>query len=187
MKFIGHVSTAVITASPLIFYRHSLPEAFHADGMSPYDLLWWTAFWGIAPDIDILLSRFTPIKHRGMTTHSLYTALVATGALVAGWLLLGEKLIFLNALTASLAGLALGCHLFGDSLTKTGIPLVKPNQHWTFPVIGGHVAFDAYWLNALPLLIAGYILHAAFHVDANALKGLGRWRAAGSYFQKFIR
>ena len=74
MKFIGHVSTAVIVGSPLIYYREALPQAFHAPAMSSYDLLWWTAFFGILPDVDILLSRWTPIKHRGLASHSLYTA-----------------------------------------------------------------------------------------------------------------
>ena len=187
MKFIGHVSTAVIIASPLIYFRGSLPDAFQGDGMSTYDLLWWTAFFGILPDIDILLSRWTAIKHRGMTTHSLYTVLVATGLLVGGWLMVGSHLIFLNPLTAVLTFVALSCHLVGDSLTKTGIPLVAPNQGWNFPVVGGHVAFDSYWLNAIPLFVAGYILYAAFEVDANALRGLGRWRHAGSYFRKFVQ
>ncbi len=187
MKFIGHVSTAVIVGSPIIYYRHTLPVAFQADGMSPYDLLWWTAFFGIFPDVDILLSRWTPIKHRGLTTHSLYSVLGVTAAVIAGWVLVGERVILFSPLTALLALLAVGCHLFGDSLTKTGIPLVKPNQHWVFPGIGGHAAFDSYWLNALPCLLAGYILYSAFNVDANALKGLGRWGHAKAYFEKFIR
>ena len=159
----------------------------HAATMSDYQLLWWVGFFGIIPDIDILLQRFTAIKHRGIWTHSLYTVLAFTGLILGGWFALGASLPFLNPLTATLTFLATGCHLLGDSLTKTGIPLLAANQRWHFPVVGGHATFDRCWLNAIPLFIAGYIVHAAFGLTPSVLRKLGKWDDVTAYLRKLPR
>lgn len=197
MKLIGHVSTAVLAAAPVITYRAHAPE-LAAPELSDWHLLWWVGIWATAPDLDILLSRFTPIKHRGFASHSLWTALAAGGLVLGLWAFvhhppaalllhlpqwLFERLPQLAPaapwvcpLTGLLAFLAVGVHLLGDGLTKTGVPLLAPNRMWHVPIIGGHAAFDNYFLNAIPLAAAGYMLFACFGLNPGALRGLGRWR-----------
>lgn len=188
MKLVGHAATAIIAASPLIYLRGRLPF-FDAPGLSDFQLLWWSAIWATVPDIDILLSRFTPIKHRGYLSHSLLTVvlcgLLLTGLTVAvavfpqelpqspDWL--PRVYAFCNPLTVLLGTLGVAVHLLGDSLTKTGVPLLRPNRPWHFPGIGGHVAFDNYFLNLLPALLALYIMHEFFGFDLRGLYRFTKW------------
>lgn len=186
MKFIGHVSCTTIVAVPVIYYRSQYPELLQASNLSDYQLLLWSGFFGVIPDIDIILQRYLPIKHRGYLTHSLPAALIPA-LLVFGTYIAGTKAIipvipFINPLTAFLAFLGIFLHLMGDSLTKTGIPLLKPKVKWHFPIIGGYAAFDNYFLNAIPLAIAGFIVYQMFGWDPNMLKGLGKFR----HFKNFI-
>lgn len=180
MKFIGHVSTAVIAATPIIYYRNHFPEAFQSEHLSDYRLIFWTAFWGVLPDIDIILQRYLPIKHRGFMTHSLFAALMPVG-LVLAWYFCALKgmvpeMAFINPLTAILAFVGSFMHVIGDSITKTGVPLLWPNKKWNFPVIGGYACFDNYFLNAIPLAVAGFLMHKTFGWDPSMLKGLGKFR-----------
>lgn len=188
MKLVGHAATAIIVASPLIYLRGRLPF-FDAPGLSDFQLLWWSAIWATVPDIDIILSRFTPIKHRGYLSHSLLTValcgLFLVGLTVAvavypqelpqspDWL--PRVYAFCNPLTALLGTLGVMVHLLGDSLTKTGVPLLRPNRPWHFPGIGGHVAFDNYFLNLLPVLLALYIMHEFFGLDLRGLYRFTKW------------
>lgn len=192
MKLIGHVSTAVLAAAPVIAWRHSIPGVGDT-GLSDFQLLWWTGLWAAAPDLDILLSRFTPIKHRGFASHSLFTVVLAGALLLGGWWWLSSHPVvvaprpealpvlvaltaWLHPLTAALAMLAIAVHLLGDSLTKTGIPLFWPGKDWHFPLVGGYAAFDNYFLNAIPLAAACYMVVTVFQYDPGVLRHFGHWR-----------
>ncbi len=190
MKLIGHVSVAALAAAPLIHYR-GLAPAWAMPQLTDWQLLTWVGIWAALPDIDIVLSRFLPIKHRGFLTHSLYSALFGGLLVLAGWLLAGSAagplgewsptwfhrlrpaVAWLGPFTAGLAGLSLLLHVLGDSLTKSGVPLCRPDQEWHFPVIGGYAAFDNYLLNAIPLALAGYVLAAWLGIKPAALTRLG--------------
>lgn len=175
MKFTGHVSTAVIAASPIIYFRSHLPEGFNGSEFSDYQLLWWTALFAVLPDTDIVLRKWLPIKHRGFFSHSLFTALAAGGAVFGVWYS-GIDLKFMTPLTAFLAFLAVFVHLLGDSITVTGVPLLYPKQKWHFPKIGGHATFDNFFLNLIPVLFAGWLVTKMFGYDPNMLKGFGKFR-----------
>ena len=191
MKMIGHVAMAVLVASPIIHYR-SLVPTLDCPQLSDMQLLWWAGVWSAVPDFDIMLSRWTPIKHRGFLSHSLLTVALAVAAVLAGWLHLTvfphpvETLSwlyphletftpFLLPQTAALAGLSILAHLIGDSITKTGVPLFRPGAMWHFPLIGGHATFDSYALNMVPVFAAGYVLNTWFGMGLWALSKLGRW------------
>lgn len=198
MKFIGHVSTAVLAAAPVVLLRDRIPIEYYflgAPGVSDMSLLGWVGVWAILPDMDIILSQFTPIKHRGFASHSAWTALGAFVLVALGWLglhfgteyielptrvqeILTPLAMYFTPLMAFLAGLAVLVHILGDALTKTGVPLWKPDQHWHMPVIGGYAAFDNYFLNAIPMAAAAYVVGAYFGADAGILHKLGDWRGA---------
>ncbi len=180
MRFIGHVSTAVLAAGPVIFYRKWLPPWLGDTSASDLELLFFTSAFAVLPDIDILLARFTPIKHRGYLTHSLFSVLLGAG-LVSLALWLGQRgyvaqLAFISPLHVLLAALALGAHLLGDALTKTGIPLLTPGKRMHVPVIGGHAAYDNVWLNLIPFVAAGYMIYYYFGLDPDILKRFGKFR-----------
>lgn len=189
MKLIGHVASAVLVASPLIHYRHYLPAVAH-EALSDYQMLWWVGVWSAVPDLDILLSRWTPMKHRGFTSHSLYTAIFCGLLVVLGWAVQGFWLEapveggadalgaigpFLVWQTAFLTFLAVLVHLLGDALTKTGVPLLQPNRMWHVPLIGGHATFDNYALNMIPVAAAGFVLSTWFGLSARTLWSFMRW------------
>lgn len=209
MKLIGHVSTAVIVASPLIYFRDELapvmggaqPGSELMLGAGHYFII--TALAATMPDLDIILQRFLPIKHRGFASHSLWTALFAGVLLLLGWgaggvwseqvsSWLGADISaqvlpvlqkWCNGFTALLVFLGVFVHILGDSLTVSGVPMLYPKQEWKFPVVGGHARFDNYFLNAIPCLVAAYILNHYFGYGAGFLHHLGSWSKVGAYFK----
>jgi len=190
VKLIGHVSVAALATAPLIHYR-GVTDNWGMPQLSDWQLLAWVGFWAVLPDVDIILSRFLPIKHRGFLTHSLYSALAGMILVLAGWLLtdrFSEQLVgwnpelfarlqplpvYLGPFTALLAGISLILHVLGDSLTKSGVPLWRPDQEWHFPLIGGYAVYDNYALNAIPLALAGYVLAVYLGFKPTSLKRLG--------------
>lgn len=189
MKWIGHVSCAVLAAAPLVHFREHLPPELQTS-LSDTELFIWAGFFAAVPDFDLLLSRFLPIRHRGYASHSLLTVLGIAGflfgagwALQAGWVpeSLASRMAgvsrFLTPFCAVLAGLAVLSHLLGDAMTKTGVPLFLPNRMWHIPYIGGRATFDAWWLNAIPVAAAGYVLTTHFGVTLQDVRGSHRWRA----------
>ena len=180
MRFTGHVSSAIIAAAPVIYYRSYFPQGWTGVGFSNYQLLWWVGLFAVLPDTDIVLRKWFPIKHRGFASHSLLTALCAGGAIYALWYYGEQKtipaLMFATPLTAVLAFLAVFVHLLGDSITITGVPLLYPGQKWHFPVIGGHVAFDNFFVNLIPVLMAGWLVVNMFGYDPDMMKGFGKFR-----------
>ena len=191
MRLIGHVSTAVLVAAPLILHREKVP-VLAAPGLSDVQLLWWVGLFAALPDLDIVLQRWLPIKHRGFASHSLFTAILVAATLaaahvtalvrpawlpaaVAAWLAPAALWLSPGAIALALVGVL--AHLLGDSFTKTGVPLCYPGQAWTFPLLGGRVAFDNPVLNAIPLLAAVWVLAAWFHLDGEILGRLGHWRS----------
>lgn len=179
MKFTGHVSCAVIAASPIIYYQHLLPTTIHPIPIGHYDLLMWTGFWGVIPDIDIILQRFLPVKHRGMLTHSLWSCLLFPGLLLIYYILSRHHLVTplqcLTPFTIMLAFFGFFMHILGDSLTKSGVPLLHANQKWHFPGIGGYATFDNPILNLIPLLGAGYLVYTLFGMNPETLKRFGKF------------
>jgi membrane-bound metal-dependent hydrolase YbcI (DUF457 family) len=180
MKSTGHVSTAILVAAPLIYFRSRFPEGWNGAEYSSYQLLWWTGLFAVLPDTDIVLRQWLPIKHRGFASHSLYTALLAGGALWAWWHYSVQgsvpALKFVSPLTAALAFLAVFVHLLGDAITITGVPLLFPNQKWHVPLIGGHAAFDNFFLNLIPVVLAGWLVTTLFGYNPEMLKGFGKFR-----------
>lgn len=189
MKWIGHVSCAVLAVAPLVHARASLPPLLQTS-LSDTELLIWTGFFAAVPDFDLVLSRWLPIRHRGYASHSLLTVFGIVGillgvgwALQAGWMPetfavhLDGVARFLTPFCAVLAGLAVLSHLLGDAMTKTGVPLLHPRRMWHIPYIGGHATFDAWWLNAIPVAAAGYVLSVHFGVTLQDIRGTHRWRA----------
>ncbi|MGL4854261.1 MAG: metal-dependent hydrolase, partial [Lentisphaeria bacterium] len=125
MKFIGHVSCATIVAVPIIYFKEQLPSILEASSLSDYQLLLWTNFWSVFPDVDIILQKKCSfIKHRGMLTHSLYSAIFFPSLCLIYYLLsynlLVPKLLFINPFTVILAFVGIFMHLLGDAMTKTG-------------------------------------------------------------------
>ena len=192
MRLIGHVSTAVLVAAPLILHREEIP-ALAAPGLSDFQLLWWVGLFSALPDLDIVLQRWLPIKHRGFASHSLLTALLVGGLLVFAQALAGGQVLalptawrpwcaaaapWLSPGAIALALLGILAHLLGDSFTKTGVPLCYPGQAWKFPLLGGRAAFDNPILNAIPLAAATWLLAVWFHLDAGILGRFGHWRNA---------
>jgi membrane-bound metal-dependent hydrolase YbcI (DUF457 family) len=202
MKLIGHVSTAVIVISPLIYFRSSiqvasgLPEdVFSIPELGAGHCFILTGLAATLPDLDIILQKYLPIKHRGFASHSLWTALIIGLLFLAGYLISGPLVddIFSDAtnpalidvlgvlsrwcspFTALIAFLAVFVHLLGDSLTVSGVPLIYPEQGWKFPVVGGHARFDNYFLNLIPCVIAGFILSEYFGYGQGFLHSLGSW------------
>ncbi|MGL4854369.1 MAG: hypothetical protein ACRC37_03860, partial [Lentisphaeria bacterium] len=88
--------------------------------------------------------------------------------------LLVPKLFFINPLTVILAFIGIFMHLLGDAMTKTGVPLIS-KKAWHIPVIGGYALYDNYLLNALPLILAGYLLYQFLGFDAKILNKLGKF------------
>ncbi len=147
------------------------------------------------PDLDIILQKYLPIKHRGFASHSLWTALLAGLLFVAGYLISGplRNDIFADTVnpamldilgvmgnwcspfTAFLCFLGVFIHILGDSLTVSGVPILYPDQEWKFPVVGGHARFDNYFLNMIPCLLAGAILNKYFGYGEGFLHSLGSW------------
>lgn len=186
MKFTGHVSCAVIAATPIIYYQSHLPISINPIQIDNYDLLMWTGFWGVIPDIDIILQRFLPIKHRGVLTHSLWSCLVFPGLLLAYYVLSQHNLVtplqYLTPLTIILAFFGFLMHILGDSLTKSGVPLLYSKQKWHFPGIGGYATFDNPILNLIPLICAGYLIYALFGMKPETLKRFGKF----SHYTKIL-
>ena len=179
MKFTGHVSTAIIAASPVIYFRSRFPEGWTGDVYSDYQLLGWVGLFAVLPDTDIVLRKWFPIKHRGFASHSLFTALAAGGAVYILWYFGAQgtipTLMFASPLTAVLAFLAVFAHLLGDSITITGVPILFPKQKWHFPFIGGHAAFDNFFLNLIPVLLAGWLVVTLFGYNPDMMKGFGKF------------
>lgn len=181
MKFTGHVSCAVIAATPLIYYRSHLPFSLNPEHLSNYELLMWTGFWGVIPDIDIILQRYLPIKHRGIWTHSLWSSLFFPGLILLYFLISNygqvplPRFAFLTPFTVILAFFGIFMHVIGDSITKSGVPLLYAKQKWHFPIIGGHATFDNPILNLIPLAIAGALIYSLFGFKPETLKRFGKF------------
>lgn len=179
MKFIGHVSCGVLATAPLIKYREHLPLWADVPDLSDAALLGWSAFFAVLPDIDILLQRHFGVKHRGPLTHSFWSSLVVFGAVAVVAVLshLGHipDKPFFSLFTAFLACLSFNMHLMGDSLTKTGIPLWG-KKTWHFPWIGGKTVYDNYFLNAIPLFLAGLVLNRWFGIGEDFLRRNGHFK-----------
>lgn len=189
MKWIGHVSCAVLATAPLVYARDALPATWQTS-LSDAELFIWTGFFAAVPDFDLLLSRWLPIRHRGYASHSLLTVLFVGGVVYGlGWALQAEWmpavvvrearpfLRFLTPFCAVLAGLAVLSHLLGDAMTKTGVPILHPRRMWHIPWIGGRATFDAWWLNVIPVAAAGYVLSVHFGLSLPEIRGQHRWRS----------
>jgi membrane-bound metal-dependent hydrolase YbcI (DUF457 family) len=180
MKAIGHVATALIAATPLIYYRAEMPDILNANTMSVKELLWWVGLFSVLPDTDIILQRYLPIKHRGYFSHSILT-ITLTCAILSAFYLLGINGItpefrYLTPFTIFLAGFSVLIHLLGDSLTKTGVPILIPKKNWHFPYIGGYAAYDNIFLNLIPILAAACILDSVLGIDSGIMRSFGKFR-----------
>ncbi len=109
------------------------------------DFLVWTAFFSIAPDFDVI------IGHRSEYTHSLLGVLV--GFIIG--LILKRELLW-----ALIAAAAVFSHIFGDSLTREGIPFFYPfsqRKHAHFPYLGARLRYDNKYANKT-IQIVGVVL-----------------------------
>ena len=190
MKAVGHVATAVIASAPVIYlsekYADNFPDVFYPGDMSSYHQLWWVGLFAVLPDTDIILRKFLPIKHRGYFSHSIWTVLAAGGIVLALYLMGLHRIIptlkFCTPYSAVLASFAVFIHLVGDSMTKTGVPLFKPNKAVHFPIIGGYAAFDNIFLNAIPVALAVYVVGATFGYNPKMLHYFGKFKDFGKVF-----
>lgn len=180
MKAIGHVASALIAATPVIYFRGELPEVFGAEAMNVYELLWWTGLFAVLPDTDIILQKFLPVKHRGYFSHSIFTILLAGAIVVAGVVLAHQEVIpqlkYCTPFSAILASFSVFMHLVGDSITKTGVPFFWPNKACHFPFIGGYAAFDNIFLNAIPVALAAFIVSSVFGYNPKMMNYFGKFK-----------
>lgn len=203
MKMIGHAGCAVIAAAPLVWVYPRLPvEVAGGGGLPPMALFAWAVFFSAVPDFDILVGRVLPfVRHRGFLSHSIFTALAVAVLIAAvglalpvlpdalgefgdadgarratGWLQQSAALAaYCNPFMALLAAVAVVSHILGDGLTVSGVPLWKPGQSWHVPIIGGHAAYDNYVLNAIPIALALWLLHAFFGLELESLRRLSHY------------
>lgn len=87
MKGIGHAATGILLAAPVLLHREALGPWGMPEVTDRALLAWATAF-AVLPDIDLLLARITPLRHRGPLTHSLWSALAVGGGLLLLWAVL---------------------------------------------------------------------------------------------------
>lgn len=190
MRLIGHVGCAVTLAAPFVYFKERMPELIGIGDEQAMTLFAAAAFFGTLPDFDIILQRFTPIRHRGYLSHSIFTLILVPGLILAAWhsgFLGGYSWLehldkYATPCMAFMAFVGILAHLLGDSVTISGIPLWVPKQPWHFPGIGGYAAFDNPILNAIPLAVAGYILVVAFNASPNALRHFGGFRPLRNIF-----
>jgi membrane-bound metal-dependent hydrolase YbcI (DUF457 family) len=180
MKAVGHVATALIAATPIIYFRGKLPASFEANTMSVNELLWWVGLFSVLPDTDIILQKYLPIKHRGYFSHSILTITITILVLLTLFLLGVNGIIpefrYLTPFSIFLAGFSVLIHLLGDSLTKTGVPILIPKKNWHFPYIGGYAAYDNIFLNLIPILAAACILDSVLGIDSGIMRSFGKFR-----------
>lgn len=186
MKSIGHVSTAIIAATPLIYFRSHFPAWTEAESLSTYELLWLCGVFAIFPDLDIILQKYLPVKHRGYFSHSIWSALTPGVLICVLWYFSGKgdipKFKYFTPYAGMLASCSIFFHLIGDSITKTGVPLFFPKKPWHFPFIGGYAAFDNYFLNLIPMVTATWIVGNVFGYNPALIKGLGKFKDVTKLF-----
>jgi len=131
MEWKTHISLGILFG--LIAYI-LLSRTFFAE-INLIDFLIWTSFFSIAPDFDVIFN------HRSECTHSLLGIFLG---FIIGFILKR------NLLWAFIAASSVLSHVFGDSLTSSGVPLFYPfskRKHVHFPYIGGRTRYDNKYAN----------------------------------------